>query len=78
LAGLAIADRPAAEMLIQAEMTALDAVVGHLDEFIRKHDYRFNKETMTAEEGRSWSRAIEMLVGRDPLGDRVRSGPWIR
>lgn len=78
LAGLAVADEPSKGKLIQAELEVLGAVTHHLDEFIRKHDYRFNKEKMTADEGRSWTRAIELLVGRDPLEDRVPSGPWIR
>jgi hypothetical protein len=78
LAALAVADPPAAGRLVQAELRMLETVVHDLDEFIRKHDYRFSKEGLTPEQGQSWTRAIELLVGADPLADRGPAGPWVR
>jgi len=37
-------------------------LIGELDEFIRKQDYRFADETIGAE-GTSWSRAIDLVSG---------------
>jgi len=50
----------------------LETMRGHLDELIRKHDYRFRDEGVTSDESVAWMRAIEALVGRDPLEDRLR------
>lgn len=70
-AGLALArDSATAHRLLGAELAALAVVVRDLGELIRKHDYRFSREGLTPEEGRSWTRAIEFLVGRDPLEER--------
>ncbi len=60
----------------------IETLRGRLDELIRKHDHRFRDEGVKPEEGVAWMRAIEALVGRDPLEDRLRalsrewSGPY--
>lgn len=77
LAGLPLADNPAAaSRLIDAELAALAAATHDLDEFIRKHDYRFSAEGLTPGQAVSWARAIELLVGRDPLEGRGGWSPW--
>ncbi len=58
--------------LAAATAAMLETVRGRLDELIRKHDYRFRDERVTPEEGVSWIHAIEALVGRDPLEDRLK------
>jgi len=78
LAVLADADPPAAGRLIQARLRVLETVVHDLGELIRKHDYRFTKEGLTPEQGQSWTRAIEVFVGADPLADRGPACPWVR
>ncbi len=56
---------------MQAAMLA--TLRGRLDELIRKHDYRFRDEGVKPKESVAWTRAIEALVGRDPLEDRLRT-----
>lgn len=36
---------------------------GCLDEIIRKHDYRYNKEQLTKEEEIAWKRAVKLMSG---------------
>jgi len=67
LAALGQADDAAARRLVDAQLAAIAEVGRHLDEFIRKHDYRFSAEGITAGEARAWRRAVELLVGSDPL-----------
>ena len=43
--------------------TALRRLRDELDELIRKHDYRFQREPVTAEEAGAWQRAVAALVG---------------
>jgi hypothetical protein len=58
-------------------------LVGELEEFCRKHDYRFSHESWGAESD-SWLRAIELLVGRPEVfgnevprtGLRTRGDHW--
>lgn len=73
LAGLSLADDAGTRRLIDFQLTALTAVIHDLDELIRKHDYRFSAERLTEDEAQAWSRAIELLAGRDPLELRR---PW--
>jgi hypothetical protein len=49
-------------------------MVGELEEFCRKHDYRFSHESWGSESD-SWLRAIEMLAGKpDVFGNEVHRG----
>ncbi len=49
--------------LIRVHREAWGQLLGELEEFIRKNDYRFTHERMTPEEETSWSRALDVLVG---------------
>lgn len=42
-----------------------ESLVGELDEFIRKNDYRYGDEPMGTE-GTAWLRAIALLIGEQP------------
>jgi len=72
LDAVAVADERTAARVIEAELAALDGIVHHLDELVRKYDYRFSDEPITPEEAASWTRAIELLVGAQ---GRVASSP---
>jgi len=48
--------------LVDLQLASLDSLVGDLDEFIRKHDYRFQKEGF-GDEGDAWLRAIAQVSG---------------
>ena len=50
------------EALKAAHLTIWRDLIGELDEFIRKNDYRFANEEIGAE-GTSWSRAIDLVSG---------------
>ncbi len=50
--------------LSDIEIVKLTNLVKELKEFMRKHDYRFSKEGFK-EEGDSWIRAIEKLIGKE-------------
>jgi len=63
------ADR-AHELLTHTQRQAWAQLMGELEEFIRKNDYRFAEESMTSEEGTSWMRAIDALVGLEDPPDR--------
>jgi hypothetical protein len=52
-----------ADLLISVQRKAWQKIMGELEEFIRKNDYRFQHEAMTGEEGTSWSRVLDMVVG---------------
>ncbi len=56
-------DHPNLRSLLTTQETRWRNLVGELDEFIRKFDYRYANEAR-GEEGSSWSRAVEALVGR--------------
>ena len=49
--------------LISLHRQAWQKIMGELEEFIRKNDYRFQDEKMTAEEGTSWTRVLDVIVG---------------
>jgi hypothetical protein len=51
------------DLLIQVHRVAWQQLMGELEEFIRKNDYRFRDETMTSEEGTSWTRVLDVAVG---------------
>jgi hypothetical protein len=58
--------RPAAiRLLVGWHAEAFRTLRDHLDELIRKHDYRFAGETITEEESVAWERAVASVVG-DP------------
>lgn len=50
--------------LIAVERKKLTGILRELDEFCRKHDYRFSSEGF-GKEGDSWVRALRLMVGRD-------------
>ena len=52
------------ETLLEIQMEINARLIGELDEFIRKNDYRFMAEGFGAE-GDSWIRAIERLAGAE-------------
>ncbi|MEX1045830.1 MAG: DUF6062 family protein [Actinomycetota bacterium] len=41
-----------------------------LQEFVRKHDYRFHDEPVSEAERSAWILAVEMLTGESPTGSR--------
>jgi hypothetical protein len=51
------------EILVALHRTVWQKMMGELEEFIRKNDYRFQDERMTDAEGTSWSRVLDMIVG---------------
>ncbi len=53
----------AARLLAEAAVEKLGTIVAELDEYIRKHDYRFQDETLAGAEAVP-RRAIERAVGR--------------
>jgi hypothetical protein len=53
------------EALVDAQRAIWGRLVAHLDEFIRKNDYRFQGEDW-GEERDAWLRAIEALAGARP------------
>jgi hypothetical protein len=54
---------PGLRRLIELQRHKYAHLVGELDEFCRKHDYRFAHESWGAESD-SWLRAIELLAGK--------------
>ncbi len=59
-------DHPNLRSLLTAQETRWRDLMGELDEFIRKTDYRYANEAR-GREGSSWSRVLEALVGRRTL-----------
>jgi len=57
-------DSKAAQRLLEGHGPIVDRLIAELDEFQRKHDYRFRGEPL-GEEATSWKRAIEMVSGKD-------------
>ena len=55
--------------LMGAQREAWSDLMGDLEEFIRKNDYRFGDEVISPEEGTSWTRALDVIAGLD---DAVR------
>lgn len=58
-------DDPGAEALAEAAVKMLGAIVGDLDEYIRKHDYRFHEAVWDGGEDTP-ERAVERAVGHAP------------
>jgi len=61
---LRLLDGEGKTFIISSHERKLDHALGHLREFIRKHDYRFLHEKITPEEAESWKNAVEFVVGR--------------
>jgi len=51
--------------LVSLQKECYESLIGELDEFIRKNDYRYQEETMGTE-ATAWLRAIALLVGEEP------------
>ena len=75
---------PQLRRLIALQQRKYAHLVGELEEFCRKHDYRFTHESWGAESD-AWLRAIELLVGKPAVfGNDIRrmkprggtSGAW--
>ena len=60
------------EALGAAHLAKWRDLIGELDEFIRKNDYRFADEEIGAE-GTSWSRAIDLVSGAWQVAGSYRS-----
>lgn len=60
------------KLLIEAQRDAWSTLMGELDEFIRKNDYRFRHEPLTDAEADSWIRALDVIVGLDAPKDKTR------
>jgi len=52
--------------LIAVHREAWMVLMGELEEFIRKNDYRFREETMTSKEETAWTRVLDVVVGLTP------------
>ena len=61
------------EILLRTQHEKLQQIKLHLEEFIRKHDYRFQHQKITEEEAASCRRAMEYLVG--PI-QHLGMNPW--
>lgn len=61
-ATLRAADPAATRLLAQAQAARWRSIEAELDEFIRKHDYRFNEEIMDIERD-VWLRALRLASG---------------
>jgi hypothetical protein len=57
-------DTKAEAFLIEMQRVRMNSLLQELEEFCRKHDYRFSGEGFGSESD-SWSRAIRMMVGED-------------
>ncbi len=63
------ASSSASAKLTEWQVTVYRGLRDELDELIRKHDYRFQGETITEREATAWTRAVATVVGEDePLG----------
>lgn len=58
------ADANSRNLLIELQRAKTNLLLRELEEFCRKHDYRFSHEKF-GKESDSWSRAIIMMVGKD-------------
>ena len=59
------------ETLVAISRDRYAALRAELDEFIRKNDYRFQREGMGAE-GNSWQRAVHAMAGSPTLANRPK------
>ena len=55
--------------LVEVQSAVWNGLVGHLGEFIRKRDYRFQHEPITDDEADSIGQAIAALTGQYPPVD---------
>lgn len=62
-AALAALQTPARARLLARQVAVWGDLRGQLDEFIRKNDYRFQKEGFSDAERESWTRAVRMTCG---------------
>jgi hypothetical protein len=68
---------PALITLIEVQRSKYATLIAELDEFCRKHDYRFSHETWGLESD-SWQRAIEVLAGKAGLfGHEFQRQRWL-
>ncbi len=51
--------------LVRIMRDKIEALIGDLDEFMRKNDHRFRDEPISETERVSWQRALYMLVGQN-------------
>jgi hypothetical protein len=56
-------DHPNLPILLVAHEQRWQGLMGDLEEFVRKFDYRYANEAM-GDEKKSWRRALETFVGR--------------
>lgn len=68
LRGLLATHHPQIPALLAAERAVVERLLGELNEFIRKHDYRFASEAK-GYEGTSWYRAIRLIAGNPPYDE---------
>lgn len=61
-------DREALRLLVAVQTRSWDMLSGQLQEYLRKHDYRFSREPKTAAEETSWVRAAAAISG-EPMGE---------
>jgi hypothetical protein len=66
-------DHPSLPALLSIQNARWSALAAELEEFIRKNDYRFATEPV-GQEGDSWRRALDALVGRGGTPDPARRG----
>jgi hypothetical protein len=61
--GLATTDPDEQRRLVEIALASIASMREDLGEFIRKRDYRFSHEPLSAEEGDAWRRAVRFLEG---------------
>lgn len=66
-------DAETCQRLVAPQLERYQAMLGDLDEFIRKRDHRFRHEKM-GEEGDVWLRAMNAIIGGAGRGTTARSG----
>ena len=59
-------DEELAKEILKIESQKIENLRKELDEFERKHDYRFTKEGF-GKEGNAWIRAIEKMIGKEGI-----------
>ncbi len=50
--------------LYEVQIENLKVAKEHLEEIMRKHDYRYNNEQLTEDERLAWKRAVKLMVGK--------------
>ena len=61
-------------LLLSAQREVWTRLQAHLAEFIRKRDHRFHGEVITSEEAASWSLALALMSGPNPLDGQESRG----